>query len=39
MAKAVRFDTIGGPEVLRLVDVEIGDPGRAGDHGGVAVDA
>jgi len=27
MAQAMRFDTLGGPEVLRLVDVEVGDPG------------
>ena len=27
MAQAVRFDAIGGPEVLRLVEVEVGDPG------------
>jgi NADPH2:quinone reductase len=26
-ALAIRFDAIGGPEVLRLVDVEVGDPG------------
>ena len=27
MAKAIRFDRIGGPEVLRLEQVEVGDPG------------
>ncbi len=27
MAKAVRFHHVGGPEVLRLEDVEVGDPG------------
>jgi len=27
MAKAVRMEQIGGPEVLRLEDVEVGDPG------------
>jgi NADPH2:quinone reductase len=27
MAKAIRFDRIGGPDVLRLEDVEVGDPG------------
>jgi NADPH2:quinone reductase len=27
MAKAVRFDQAGGPEVLKLVDVEVGMPG------------
>jgi NADPH2:quinone reductase len=27
MAKAVRFDTIGGPDVLKLESVEVGDPG------------
>jgi NADPH:quinone reductase-like Zn-dependent oxidoreductase len=27
MAKAVRFNTTGGPEVLYLDDVEVGDPG------------
>lgn len=27
MAKAVRFDIVGGPEVLRLQDVEVGAPG------------
>ncbi len=27
MAKAIRFDKIGGPEVLRLETVEVGDPG------------
>ena len=25
--KAIRFDAVGGPEVLRLVDVEVGAPG------------
>ncbi|WOP15015.1 quinone oxidoreductase [Ottowia sp. SB7-C50] len=27
MVKAVRFNEIGGPEVLQFVDVEVGDPG------------
>lgn len=27
MAKAIRFDRVGGPEVLRLETVEVGDPG------------
>lgn len=27
MAKAVRFDQTGGPEVLKLVDVDVGKPG------------
>ena len=27
MARAIRFDSIGGPEVLRLETVEVGDPG------------
>ncbi len=27
MAKAIRFDHIGGPEVLRMEQVEVGDPG------------
>lgn len=27
MAKAIRFDRIGGPEVLRLEQVEVGEPG------------
>jgi NADPH:quinone reductase len=27
MAKAIRFSTIGGPEVLRLETVEVGEPG------------
>src|SRR4051812_32614245 len=27
MAKVVRFNTTGGPEVLYLDDVEVGDPG------------
>jgi NADPH2:quinone reductase len=27
MARAIRFDRIGGPEVLRLEQVEVGDPG------------
>ena len=27
MAKAIRFDRTGGPEVLRLEQVEVGDPG------------
>jgi NADPH2:quinone reductase len=27
MARAIRLDRIGGPEVLRLADVEVGDPG------------
>ena len=27
MATAVRFHETGGPEVLRLEDVEVGDPG------------
>ncbi|NRR29375.1 quinone oxidoreductase [Oxalobacteraceae bacterium] len=27
MAKAVRFNTTGGPEVLYLADVDVGDPG------------
>src|SRR5215472_12038345 len=27
MAKAIRFDEIGGPEVLRLETVAVGDPG------------
>ena len=26
MSKAVRFHTVGGPEVLRLEDVEVGEP-------------
>ena len=26
-ARAFRFDQIGGPEVLRLESVEVGDPG------------
>ena len=27
MARAIRFDRIGGPEVLRMEQVEVGDPG------------
>lgn len=27
MAKAIRFDRVGGPEVLRLESLEVGDPG------------
>src|SRR6516225_5843337 len=27
MARAVRLDRLGGPEVLRLADVEVGEPG------------
>ncbi|MEV5967264.1 zinc-dependent alcohol dehydrogenase family protein [Kribbella sp. NPDC051952] len=27
MTRAVRFDRLGGPEVLRIEDVEVGDPG------------
>lgn len=27
MAKAIRFDRVGGPEMLRLETVEVGDPG------------
>jgi NADPH2:quinone reductase len=27
MARAIRFDCIGGPEVLRMEQVEVGDPG------------
>ena len=27
MVKAIRFRETGGPEVLRLEDVEVGDPG------------
>ena len=27
MHKAVRFNQVGGPEVMRLEDVEVGDPG------------
>ena len=27
MAKAIRIETHGGPDVMRLVDVEVGDPG------------
>jgi NADPH:quinone reductase len=27
MARAIRLDRIGGPEVLRLAEVEVGDPG------------
>lgn len=27
MSKAIRIETTGGPEVMKLVDVEVGDPG------------
>lgn len=27
MAKAIRFDKTGGPEVMKWVDVEVGEPG------------
>ena len=27
MVKAIRFDQTGGPEVMKWVDVEVGDPG------------
>jgi NADPH:quinone reductase len=40
MAKAVRFHEIGGPEVLRLETVEVGDPGPGQArvrHTGIAV--
>lgn len=40
MARAIRFDTIGGPEVLRLETVEVGDPGPGQArvrHTGIAV--
>ena len=26
MVKAIRFDKTGGPEVMKWVDVEVGDP-------------
>ena len=28
MVKAVRFDKTGGPEVMKWVDVEVGEPGN-----------
>jgi NADPH2:quinone reductase len=28
MAKAIRFDKAGGPEVMKWVDVEVGEPGN-----------
>jgi NADPH2:quinone reductase len=40
MARAIRFDSIGGPEVLRLETVEVGDPGPGQArvrHTGIAV--
>ena len=40
MARAIRFDAIGGPEVLRLETVEVGDPGPGQArvrHTGIAV--
>lgn len=40
MAKAIRFHEIGGPEVLRLESVEVGDPGPGQArvrHTGIAV--
>lgn len=40
MAKAIRFDTTGGPEVLRLETVQVGDPGPGQArvrHTGIAV--
>ncbi len=40
MARAIRFDRIGGPEVLRLEQVEVGDPGPGQArvrHTGIAV--
>ena len=27
MVKAIRFDKTGGPEVMKWVDVEVGEPG------------
>jgi NADPH:quinone reductase len=40
MARAIRFDVVGGPEVLRLETVEVGDPGPGQArvrHTGIAV--
>jgi NADPH:quinone reductase-like Zn-dependent oxidoreductase len=28
MVKAIRFDKAGGPEVMKWVDVEVGEPGN-----------
>jgi len=40
MAQAIRFDTVGGPEVLRLETVAVGEPGPGQArvrHTGIAV--